>query len=125
MKDVGRQDGFALIAVVVIMALMGVAMTVFSVQTRDMLSRTRMMDVQGRLDNAIASAAQWAQVNRKTLIKLKEAQSINFDLSEIQAGDLSCSCKTVKNRPRQLTIEITAASEKSKHTCKKTIRLVL
>ncbi len=125
MKDVGRQDGFALIAVVVIMALMGVALTVFSVQTRDMLSRTRMMDVQCRLDNAIASAAQWAQVNRKTLIKLKEAQSINPDLSEIQAGGLVCSCKTVKNRPRQLTIEITAVSEKPKHTCKKTVQLVL
>jgi type II secretory pathway pseudopilin PulG len=124
MNSAERQNGFVLLAVIVLMALMGVGLAVWTVQSRDLSIHTKMQTAQAQLDNAVASAAQWANANHTTLKKTAKGQSIHLDLAGLQIPGLECQCRVIDRNSRQIKIEITAVGSARPRPVK-TIRLTL
>jgi type II secretory pathway pseudopilin PulG len=121
MNSARRQNGFVLIAVVVLMALMGMGLIVWAAQSRNMIQDTQIQTARANLDNAIASAAQWAALNRNKLKK----QPLSLDLTALQIPDLECQCRVIDRNSRQMKIEITAVSSNPRCRTRKTIQLNL
>jgi type II secretory pathway pseudopilin PulG len=125
MNSARRQNGFALLAVVALMALMGMGLIVWAAQSRNMIRDTRIQTVGANLDNAIASAAQWANANRSILKKTAKEQPLRLDLTELQTPGLECQCEVIDRNSRQIKIEITAVSSSPRCPARKTIQLNL
>jgi type II secretory pathway pseudopilin PulG len=121
MNSARRQNGFALLAVVVLMALMGTGLIVWAAQSRNMMRDTRIQMTQAGLDNAIASATQWAAINRNKLKK----QPLPLDLTALQTPGLDCQYRVIDRNSRQMKIEITAVSSNPRCRARKTIQLNL
>jgi hypothetical protein len=125
MNSARRQKGFILLTVVVLMALMGTGLIIWAAQSRNLMKDTQIQMAQADLDNAIASAAQWATVNRDILKKTAKEQPLRFDLTELQTPGLECQCKVIDRNFRQMKIEITAVSSNPRCPARKTIQLNL
>jgi hypothetical protein len=125
MRQIHRQNGFVLMIVVILLGVMGLGIAVWAAQTRDLMIQTKLHTTQAGLDNAIASAAQWAQINPKTLKKSPEEQWIRLDLKDLQVSGLECHYRIMDKNARSTEIEITAAGNFRSHSIKKTVRLSL
>jgi type II secretory pathway pseudopilin PulG len=125
MNSARRQNGFALLAVVMLLALMGTGLIVWAAQSRNMIQDTRIQTVGANLDNAIASAAQWANANRNILKKTAKEKSLRLDLTALQTPGLECQCRVIDRNSRQMKIEITAVSSNPRFPARKTIQLNL
>jgi type II secretory pathway pseudopilin PulG len=125
MRPTQRKNGFALLIVVILLAVIGLAIAVWAAQTKDLMIRTQLQSTQAGLDNAIASAAQWAKINPKTLKKSPEGQWIRLGLEDLQTPGLECRYRIVDKNARRTEIEITAAGNFRSHSIKKTVRLSL
>jgi len=125
MSSAKRQNGFVLLAVVVLMGLMGTGLAVWAAQSRDLSIHTKIQTVQVQLDNAVASVAQWAKVNRKTLRKNALGQPVRLDISELQMRGLECQYRLIDRNTRTMKIEITAVSGNPRCPARKTIQLNL
>ena len=125
MNSARRKNGFALLAVVVLMAMIGTGMIVWAAQSQNMIQDTRIQTVGANLDNAIASAAQWANANRRILKKTAKEKPLRFDLTDLQTPSLECQCRVIDRNSRQMKIEITAVSSSPHCRARKTIQLNL
>jgi hypothetical protein len=125
MKQNPRQNGFVLLIVVFLLGIMVVGITVWAAQTKDLINCTKLQTTQAGLDNAIASAAQWARINPKTLKQSPERQWIRLDLKELQSPGLECHYRVVEKDAHHAKIEITASGNFRSHPIKKTVRLTL
>ncbi|MBM4102817.1 MAG: hypothetical protein FJ263_02040 [Planctomycetes bacterium] len=121
MNSARRQNGFALLAVVMLMALMASGLIVWAAQSHNMIKDTQIQTAQANLDNAIASAAQWAAVNRSKLKK----QPLPLDLVALQTPGLNCQYRVIDRNSRQMKIEITAVSSSPLCRTQKIIQLNL
>jgi type II secretory pathway pseudopilin PulG len=125
MNSARRQKGFILLTVVVLMALMGTGLIVWAAQSRNMIRDTQIQVAQASLDNAIASAVQWANANRSILKKTAKEQPLRLDLTGLQTPGLECQYRVIDRNSRQMKIEITAVSRSPRCPARKTIRLTL
>jgi type II secretory pathway pseudopilin PulG len=125
MNSTRHRNGLTLLAVVVLMALMGTGLIVWAAQSRNMIRDTRIQTVGANLDNAIASAAQWANANRNILKKTAKEKPLRLDLTELQTPGLECQCRVIDPNSRQMKIEITAISSNPRFPARKTIQLNL
>ena len=121
MNSARRENGFALLVVVMLMAMMGTGLIVWAAQSRNMIQDTRIQTVEANLDNAIASAAQWAAVNRGKLGK----KPLSIDMTALQIPGLECQCRILDRTSRRMKIEITAVSSSPPCPARKTIQLNL
>jgi hypothetical protein len=125
MKRSRRRNGFVLIIVVILLGAMGLAIAIWAAQTRDLMIQTKLQNKQAGLDNAIASAAEWAKINPKTVKKSPEGQWIRLDLNQLQISGLECHYRIVDKKAAGTEIEITAIDNFRSCPIKKTVRLSL
>jgi len=116
-----QKNGFTLIIVVILIALISSALIVWGGQSHTMIQTTQMQTIQAHLDDAINSAAQWAGVNSSKLKK----KPITIDLSELQIHGLHCECRIIKQSFGRKTIEITAVAGEGIRQARKTIQIEL
>jgi hypothetical protein len=125
MRQTRRQNGFVLIIVVILLGVMGLGIAVWAAQTKDLMIQTKLQTTQAQLDNAMASAAQWAKINPKILKQSPKGQWIRLDLKDLQTPGLECHYRVIDKNAQPTEIEITAAGNFRSHTIHKTIRLSL
>jgi type II secretory pathway pseudopilin PulG len=125
MRPTQRKKGFALLIVVILLGVMGLGIAVWASQTKDLMIQTKLQTAQAGLDNAIASAAQWSQINSKTLKNSPMGQIVSLDLGPLQIPELQCQYRVVNKDAHRTEIEITAISNLHSHTIRKTVRLTL
>jgi hypothetical protein len=124
MRNPRRQQGFILLIVVLLLGLMAIGITVWAAQTKDLMIQTKLHTTQAGLDNAIASAAEWAKLNPDILKKTPPSQWIRLNTNQLRIPGLECHYRMIDNA-LHTEIEINAVGNFRSGLIKKTVRLSL
>ncbi|MBN1456373.1 MAG: hypothetical protein JW912_00795 [Sedimentisphaerales bacterium] len=114
-----HRNGFVLMFVLLLLMLIGLAMTLLSSSARTMASESSTAKLRADCENILESCTAWIDVNSKKIKKQPKNTTMELNLNEL--GILTAVCNiTVKDTNKNGTeIEINYSSSKGRMTMQK------
>ena len=114
-----RQDGFVLILVVVIIALIGTSVLVLSNNTETMLFESNRAYLQAVQRNLMASGLAWVKHNVKNQHREDFDKGIELDVTNMNARKSSLTVTIGMPRDRDASVQINTSCSWGKHTVRR------
>ena len=117
-----RNNGFIIIAVIAILAIMPLAVNVLTSSSRTMLTETTAATMEAQVRNILKSAVAWARFNTDKLIENTKGRTILLDTTGLGAKNATCSITIIGAGDRGIEIEITALGSQGRRRFKRTVK---
>jgi hypothetical protein len=118
-----RRGGFALILVILLMSLFGVALFVLASTSRTMMFETTRATLEAGSTNLAASGRAWAQHNNKELRKHKNGHAIQLNVVDLVIREASCTIMVDEVRADDVSVTISTGCARGRQKLERSIKL--
>jgi len=120
-----HQKGFILMYVMLLLMLVGLAMTLLSISTKTMAFGSSTAKLRADSENIIESCTSWIDVNAKKIKKQRKNTTIQLDVTELGIPTAVCNI-TVRDRDKNGTnLEINYSCSKGRRKTQKKLKYIV
>ena len=118
-----RRSGFALILVILLMSLFGLALFVLASTSRTMMFETTRATLEARSTNLAASGRAWAQHNKEELRKHKNGHAIQLNVDDLVIREALCTVVVDEVRADDVSVTISTSCARGRQKIERSIKL--
>jgi hypothetical protein len=118
-----RRSGFALILVILLMSLFGVALFVLASTSRTMMFETTRATLEADSANLAASGRAWAQHNKEELRKHKNGHAIGLNVDDLVMREALCTILVDEVRAEDVSVTISTSCTRGRQKLERSIEL--
>ncbi len=118
-----RQGGFALILVILLMSLFGLALFVLASTSRIMMFETTRATLEARIANLGASGRAWAQHNKEELRNHKNGHAIQLNVDDLVVQEALCTIVVDEVRADDVSVTISTSCARGRQKLERSIKL--
>ena len=111
-----RRNGFVLILVIIVMALIGVVMFVLTEGANTMLFQSNRAYLEAVERNLIASSLTWAKQNIESQKAEIFKRTIDLDIADLDIQDATLSVVVVPARGKEAEVEVSTSCSRGRRT---------
>lgn len=101
-----KKNGFVMILMILLLALVGSALLVLSASTRTMRTNWHYSQINADCENITVSVKEWAKLNTDKLTSLEEDKSIAINLEGLITTRSTCQLSIVQRTDTEMTLNI-------------------
>ena len=118
-----RRRGFAMILVILLMSLFGVALFVLASTSRTMMFETTRTVLEAGSTNLVASGRAWAQHNKEELRKHKNGHAIGLNVDDLVIREALCTIVVDEVRAEDVSVTINTSCTRGRQKLERIIKL--
>ena len=118
-----RRGGFALILVILLMSLFGVALFVLASTSRTMMFETTRATLEAGSTNLAASGRAWAQQNKEELRKHKNGHAIQLNVDDLVIREALCTIVVDEVKAEDVSVTISTSCVRGRQKLERSIKL--
>ncbi len=118
-----RRGGFALILVILLMSLFGLALFVLASTSRTMMFETTRATLEAGSTNLVSSGRAWAQHNKEELRKHKNGHAVGLNVDDLVIREALCTIVVDEVKADSVSVTISTSCARGRQKLERSIKL--